>query len=309
MSTTSDDAFVDNRRAFSGVSEASLHTLDEEEVASGSHSVRTEKKNAEEHGDDDLPPPMTPKAQAGDSMVPPPTDTVTAHRFLDMQFPATVVRPSFRDNSLSLSPGKRDTPSVSGHGFSRGKHMTLKEQSSTIDRLSKENFDLKMRIHFLNEALSKRSEEGIQEMVSENVELKSDKLKLQKDNQALRKTIRELQKQLRDRGKAEDESEDGERGSEGRRTTIEEEELTYLRERVETYEVEIERLRSESIARESEKRKLAEMVKTLGDGRANVGSDAGAREERVSDTLHRIDLVCLSTFRFLLLPSAYSRGC
>jgi chromosome segregation ATPase len=146
-------------------------------------------------------------------------------------------------------------------------------------------------------------------MVSENVELKSDKLKLQKDNQALRKTIRELQKQLRDRGKAEDESEDGERGSEGRRTTREEEELTYLRERVETYEVEIERLRSESIARESEKRKLAEMVKTLGDGRANVGSDAGAREERVSDTLHRIDLVCLSTFRFLLLPSAYSRGC
>jgi hypothetical protein len=159
--------------------------------------------------------------------------------------------------------------------------MTLKEQSSTIDRLSKENFDLKMRIHFLNEALNKRSEEGIKEMISENVELKSDKLKLQKDNQGLKRRIRDLEKQLKDHQSDKESmvNHDPE-GSEGDRDSAQDGEVVYLRERVETYELEIERLRSESVARESEKRRLAEMVKSLSENRAG-GSDAGAREERV----------------------------
>ncbi|CBF82712.1 APSB_EMENI Anucleate primary sterigmata protein B [Aspergillus nidulans FGSC A4] len=160
--------------------------------------------------------------------------------------------------------------------------MTLKEQSSTIDRLSKENFDLKMRIHFLNEALNRRSEEGIKEMISENVELKSDKLKLQKDNQGLKRKIRDLEKQLKDQQSDKESmlNHDPEGGSdEEDRDHAQDEELLFLRERVETYELEIERLRSESIARESEKRRLAEMLKSLNDGRP-TGSDSGAREER-----------------------------
>ena len=61
---------------------------------------------------------------------------------------------------------------------------------------------------------------------------------------------------------------------------VEEEELIFLRERIETYEVEIERLRTESIVRESEKRRLAEIVKSMGENRP-ADSEAGAREERV----------------------------
>src|SRR5699024_10568047 len=67
---------------------------------------------------------------------------------------------------------------------------------------------------------------------------------------------------------------------------------------IETYEVEIERMRSESITRESEKRRLAEIVKSLGDGRAVVGSEAGAREGRVS--LPTIHLPLLLPFWFYL---------
>jgi predicted nucleic acid-binding Zn-ribbon protein len=168
--------------------------------------------------------------------------------------------------------------------------MTLKEQSSTIDRLSKENFDLKMRIHFLNEALNKRSEEGIKEMISENVELKSDKIKLQKENQGMKRTIRNLEKQLKDsqsnKGGVDTE---GETSEDDKRNDVEEEELIFLRERIETYEVEIERLRTESIVRESEKRRLAEIVKSMGENRP-ADSEAGAREERVRSIRSLIEI-------------------
>ncbi|PGH00449.1 hypothetical protein GX51_05767 [Blastomyces parvus] len=279
VSGMSDDNLMEQRRGFSGVSDVSLHTLDEEDSTSQARPGSSGKKSATD--------PMTPKAQPRDQA---PPETAIAGHIQDMPIPATLAR-QFRESTLGISPDKRGGAPTPAFGRS-GKSLTLKEQSSTIDRLSKENFDLKMRIHFLNEALNKRSEEGVKEMISENVELKSDKIKLQKDNQALRRNIRDLEKQLRDRkGEESDgdreksEREDGEDGDDedgqGQgHGGVDEEELTYLRERIETYEVEIERLRSESISRESEKRRLAEMVKSLGEGRVAIGSDAGAREER-----------------------------
>ncbi|KAK2812178.1 hypothetical protein FQN50_001536 [Emmonsiellopsis sp. PD_5] len=291
VSGMSDDNILE-RRGFSGVSEAaSLHTLDEEDSTSQIRPGSSGRKSAAD--------PMTPKAQPRDSTYHQP-ETAIADHIKDIPIPPSLAR-QFRETtlgmSMSMSPDKRGggpgAPTPTAFGRS-GKSLTLKEQSSTIDRLSKENFDLKMRIHFLNEALNKRSEEGVKEMISENVELKSDKLRLQKDNQALRRMVRELERQVRDgKGGGEGGGESGETDGEGEGegngngngngngpTTVDEEELIYLRERIETYEVEIERLRSESISRESEKRRLAEMVKSLGDGRVAMGSDAGAREER-----------------------------
>ncbi|PGH34444.1 hypothetical protein GX50_02712 [[Emmonsia] crescens] len=285
VSGMSDDNLMEQRRGFSGISDASLHTLDEEDSTSQARPGSSGKKSTTD--------PMTPRAQPRDQPLP---DTAMTDHIKDMPIPATLAR-QFRESTLGMSPDKRGGAPTPAFGRS-GKSLTLKEQSSTIDRLSKENFDLKMRIHFLNEALNKRSEEGVKEMISENVELKSDKLKLQKDNQALRRNIRDLEKQLHDRG---GEGDEGDREKPGREDGTEaededgqghghghghghggmdEEELTYLRERIETYEVEIERLRSESISREGEKRRLAEMVKSLGEGRVTIGSDAGAREER-----------------------------
>ncbi|KAK2799898.1 Anucleate primary sterigmata protein B [Onygenales sp. PD_10] len=285
VSGMSDDNILE-RRGFSGVSEASLHTLDEEDSTSQARPGSSGKKSAAD--------PMTPKAQPRDSTFQP--ETAIADHIKDIPIPPSLAR-QFRETTfgMSMSPDKRGGAPTPAFGRS-GKSLTLKEQSSTIDRLSKENFDLKMRIHFLNEALNKRSEEGVKEMISENVELKSDKLKLQKDNQSLRKMVRELEKRIRDGkggggeggeegGETDGEERDGDDHGHGHGhghgpTTVDEEELIYLRERIETYEVEIERLRSESISRESEKRRLAEMVKSLGDGRVAMGSDAGAREER-----------------------------
>ncbi|OAX85586.1 hypothetical protein ACJ72_00047 [Emergomyces africanus] len=269
VSGMSDDNLMETRRGFSGVSDVSLHTLDEEDSASQTRPGSSGKKSVTD--------PMTPRAQPRDQQLP---ETAIADHMKDIPIPTTLAR-QFRESTLGMSPDKRGGAPTPAFGRS-GKSLTLKEQSSTIDRLSKENFDLKMRIHFLNEALNKRSEEGVKEMISENVELKSDKLKLQKDNQALRRNIRDLEKQLRDQAGddgTDAEDEDGQGHGQGH-SGADEEELTYLRERIETYEVEIERLRSESISREGEKRRLAEMVKSLGEGRVAIGSETGAREER-----------------------------
>ncbi|CRG83288.1 hypothetical protein PISL3812_00639 [Talaromyces islandicus] len=255
---------VFDKRVASGATDGGLHTLDEEDSGSVPPA----------HDEDNLL--MTPKAAPRE--VPLPTDTAIAARVEDIQVPGTFAR-QFREKfSASMSPEKRAAGAPTPAFGRSGRSLTLKEQSSTIDRLSKENFDLKMRIHFLNEALNKRSEEGIKEMISENVELKSDKLKLQKDNQGMKRTIRDLEKRLKDRQAGKDSTnQDGETDEEA----ATEEEIVFLRERIETYEVELERLRSEVFHGENEKRRLAEVVRSMGDSRP-AGSETGAREERVS---------------------------
>lgn len=275
ISGYSDENLLEKRNP-SGATDGGLQTLNEEEGPSQSRpgSPRPEQVMEDSGG------PMTPRAKPPDSNL--PTDTAIAERIKDIQVPSTFAR-QFREDlgHRGLSPERRggSTPA-----FGRsGRSMTLKEQSSTIDRLSKENFDLKMRIHFLNEALNKRSEEGIKEMISENVELKSDKVKLQKDNQGLKRKMRDLEKQLKDQQSDKESmvNHDPEGSDDEHRDPMQEEEMLFLRERAENYELEIERLRSESIAREGEKRRLAEMVKSLSGGR-QIGSDVESREERVS---------------------------
>lgn len=257
-----------DRRNASGAAEGGLQTLEEE------GSPRTSRQATfDETG------PTTPKAKPQSAF---PSDTVIAERVKGIQVPSTFVQ-KFREDYGNTGPSPEKRAGAATPAFGRsGRNMTLKEQSSTIDRLSKENFDLKMRIHFLNEALNKRSEEGIKEMISENVELKSDKLKLQKDNQGLRRKIRDLEKQMKDQQSDKDSMVNHDPdASEDDRDSAQDGEIVFLRERVETYEIEIERLRTESIARETEKRRLAEMVKSLNESRSG-GSEGGAREERVS---------------------------
>jgi hypothetical protein len=268
-----------------GAAERNLARLDEEERKS------REAKDSEERGmngpaGDDVSPPATPRATGRTLRA--PTDTVIAQHVRNIHVPASVAR-EYRENNRSLSPEKKSgmpTP-VPGRGK---KNLTLKEQSSTIDRLTKENFDLKLKIHYLNNALNERSEEGVKEMISENVELKAGLVTLQKETRGLRRTVKDLERKLKERedglAAAAGAREDGGRdppsfGKEGVQEL--EEEVTYLRERVETYEIEVEKLRREAVSRESEKRRLAEVIKGIGE-RKGVEGDLGAREEIVSLT-------------------------
>ncbi|KAL9578125.1 MAG: hypothetical protein Q9203_007207, partial [Teloschistes exilis] len=209
-----------------------------------------------------------------------PTETVIAQHVKDVQVPPTMAR-EFRDRLQPESPERRNgapTPSLNRHG----KNMTLKEQSNTIDKYMKLNWDLQLKITFLNQAMNQRSDEGVKAMISENVELNTTRVNMAKEIRELKRSIRALERDLDkkndDLAKMAKEAQEFEARAVPNPEEIQEleTEVTHLRERITTYEVDFEEMRRESIRQESEKRRMAEMVKTA---HRRGGSDVGVRDE------------------------------
>jgi hypothetical protein len=171
----------------------------------------------------------------------------------------------------------------------RAKGLTLKEQSSTIDRLQKENFDLKLKVHYLNKALNERSDEGIKEMISENVELKVALELMEKQNRTLRRTVSELEQKLREKedGRAphsrRSSASNGSSASStiGQDAAAAEEEATRLRIRVEQYQKEIESMKATADHWEDERRRLIDIIRVSGEKRRSP-LENGSGEELVS---------------------------
>ena len=223
----------------------------------------------------------TPKPSKG-NLNSAPTDTVIARHVSNVQVPESLVK-EYRFKSGLETPRRPSTFASHTNTSSRGgKSLTLKEQSSTIERLSKENFDLKLKVMFLSDRLDKLSEDGIKEMISENVDLKTNLAVMQRDNKVLRRRVKELEKQRKDEDERPSTARSGASSTDqtarlyDEETQEREEELYYLRERVEEYATEIERLRGESLNRESEKRKLSDIVRSLGE---RTGENVGRQEE------------------------------
>ena len=224
--------------------------------------------------------PETPRATTRTLAA--PTDTIIARHVRNVQVPESLAK-EYRNKSGVSSPTKKSGLTSVALGRN-GKNLTLKEQSSTIERLSKENFDLKLKVMFLSDRLDKLSEEGVKEMISENVELKTGLAVIQRDNKALRKQVKDLEKQLKEeegrpttaQSAASEAETTSPRWSEQDSAFEREEELLFLREQVEEYSTEIEKLRDEAVARENEKRNLAELVRNMGERR---GQNPEGREE------------------------------
>ena len=217
----------------------------------------------------------------------PPTDTVIARHVRDVQVPESLAK-EYKNRGGLLTPARPGTSDTAGFGTStasrHGRSLTLKEQSSTIERLSKENFDLKLKVMFLSDRLDKLSEEGIKEMISENVELKTGLAVLQRDNKVLRRRVKELEKQLKDEadrpGTARSALSDDDQSAAFEEAQEREEELIYLREQLEEYVTEVERLRNENLTKEADKRRMAEVVRTLGERTGErLGEDFDRQEE------------------------------
>lgn len=221
-------------------------------------------------------PPATPRLSGSQSLA--PTDTVITRHVQDIQVPDTVAR-EYREKH-QRSPEKRSMATP----FARsGKHnLTLKEQNSKIDKLSKENFDLKLKIHFLDQALQNRSDEGVKEMISKNVQLQTDLANEKKENQSLRKEIRDLERKIRaqeDKLNSKDtaSASDGEGSEPSSRQAQLEEEIFFLRDRLDSTETIIEQLQEENLAKEVEKRRMAEYIKSMGE-KSSPEPSAGVNE-------------------------------
>lgn len=230
----------------------------------------------------------TPKASR-ENLNAAPTDTVIARHVRNVQVPESLAKeykfkggletPYRPFQSQSGAPGSATTTTTTGRG---GRNLTLKEQSSTIERLSKENFDLKLKVMFLSDRLDKLSEEGIKEMISENVDLKTSLAVLQRDNKVLRRRVKELERQKKDDDERPSTARSGASSTDQTARLYDEEahereeELIFLRERVEEYATEIERLRTESMNHEGERRKMADIFRSLGD---RTGDSLSRQEE------------------------------
>ncbi|KAL8933229.1 MAG: hypothetical protein Q9216_006462 [Gyalolechia sp. 2 TL-2023] len=247
-----------------------LDTLDEEDEPSNRKVMKENRQTDEE--------PQTPQGKHASLHT--PTETVIARHVRDVQVPATMAR-EFQDRFRPSSPEKRNggpTPLVNRHG----KSMTLKEQSNTIDKYMKLNWDLQLKITFLNQALNQRSDEGVKAMISENVELNTVRVNLAKEIRELKRSTRALERDLEKKKddlvkmtKVAREAE-ARAGPSSQEFQDMENEISYLRERVSTYEVDFEKIKHDSIRQDSEKRRMAEILKSVN---RRGGSDIGIREE------------------------------
>ncbi len=230
----------------------------------------------EEEAQSSMTPPETPRATHAQASA--PTDTVIARHVQNIHVPDTIAR-EFREKH-SRSPDKQHVATP----FTRTKHnLTLKEQNSKIDKLSKENFDLKLKIHFLDQALQNRSDEGVKDMISKNVQLQTDLATEKKDNLSLRKKLRDLERRLKahEEGLATTKdigsgSEDGKSDKTLKQAELEEE-IEFLRERLETTETIVEQWQQEALQKEADNRRMADYIKTMRE-KSPTGDSAGINE-------------------------------
>ena len=264
----------DRIRAGAGQTLGDLSTVDEEDASRG--EIRPGSR-------DNAAAPETPRATSRNLST--PTDTVIAQRVGDVRVPGTLAR-EYQNRHRPSSPDKRNGEAP-GTITRNGKNMTLKEQSGTIDRLEKENFGLKLKITFLDDALNQRSEEGVKAMISENVDLRTAKIKSAKENRELKRFIKDLERKLKEKTDElatyiKNATAEKDKATTPQESQELEEEILYLRDQMKTYEVNIETMRHESFAREGERRRLAEILRNM-ELRGGRGSDLDTRDEKVSN--------------------------
>ncbi|KAL9111115.1 MAG: hypothetical protein Q9227_004378 [Pyrenula ochraceoflavens] len=145
-----------------------------------------------------------------------------------------------------------------------GNVMTLREQENIIDRIEKENFGLKMKIHFLEEAMSQRGPELNQAALRENTDLKVSRITMQRELHKFKKNIAQA-----------------ERDAEAYRLQLEEYRERMKRKQAdESAQVEFERLRAESRTQETEIEKLKIQLQAVQDEK---DEDLGQLRDHVTD--------------------------
>ncbi|GIZ38616.1 hypothetical protein CKM354_000202800 [Cercospora kikuchii] len=213
-------------------------------------------------------------------------DTAVIRRVKSIQVPETVAR-DFRLKTRDLSPDRRPASS-GGYGEARlnarpRRTLTLKEQNAKIDALTKENFDLKLKIHFLDQALQNRSEDGIRELVETNVQLQTDLASERKENVSMRKKMRDMEMRMKQQeealAEAQSQRKSAVRDDEDDNPTLQaqmHEEILYLHQQNDRLEEQVTTLREEIMDKELEKRKMAEHMRGMAGKR---GQDANGMKE------------------------------
>lgn len=133
-------------------------------------------------GLDNIPEDFSPLPQMGSSIY--GRDSRNASYMAGT--PAPHIDSSSMDSTpLALLPRRTEGPGV----LQDGNQLSLREQENVIDKIEKENFGLKLKIHFLEEALRKAGPGFSEAALKENTELKVDRVTMTKELHRYKKTL------------------------------------------------------------------------------------------------------------------------
>ncbi|CAL3971840.1 unnamed protein product [Diplocarpon coronariae] len=191
---------------------------------------------------------------------------------------------------MALLPRRKEGPSI----LQDGNQLSLREQENVIDKIEKENFGLKLKIHFLEEALRKSGPGFSEAALKENTELKVDKVTMQKELLRYRKTLASAEKDVevyRQQFLDMQEKVKRKHVDQGAR-----EELDHVRETLEERETELNRLRSQEIRVDDLQDKIDDLktelrekdreVNNREDEVDNLKEDIEKRDNTISELQH-----------------------
>ncbi|POS84614.1 hypothetical protein EPUL_002634 [Erysiphe pulchra] len=119
-----------------------------------------------------------------------PTSNLTESASRNYDYPISTPATKLNVSSNVSTPTlPKPSKSAKSHILHDGAQLSLREQEEVIDRIEKENFALKLKIFFLEDALHKAGPEYNEAALKENTELKVDKFTLQKELGRFRKTL------------------------------------------------------------------------------------------------------------------------
>jgi chromosome segregation ATPase len=104
--------------------------------------------------------------------------------------------PNIESSSAASTPMAPLPGRVDANILQDGNQLSLREQEGIIDKIEKENFGLKLKIHFLEEALRKAGPGFSEAALKENTELKVDKVTMQKELYRHRKRLTAAERDL-----------------------------------------------------------------------------------------------------------------
>ncbi|KAL7932430.1 hypothetical protein V8C35DRAFT_323012 [Trichoderma chlorosporum] len=152
-----------------------------------SATMNSTRRNGKENNAAATTTPVALRTIDEDEMTPLPRMDFSAYSTRNASYLNT---PQILDSSISSTPiGPPPRRDGDMGPLQDGKQLSLREQENVIDKIEKENFGLKLKIQFLNDALMKAGPGYNEAALKENTELKVEKITMQRELQRLKKQI------------------------------------------------------------------------------------------------------------------------
>ncbi|KAI0251055.1 microtubule associated-domain-containing protein [Lactifluus subvellereus] len=110
--------------------------------------------------------------------------------------PPLPLPPYLLHRRLMYSLNTRGKRSKSSATNPKGNNLTLRDQEKHIDNLKKENFNIKLKVHFLEERLAQLAPDQVEAALKQNINLKIEVQQRGMELKKVRKLVLELENEL-----------------------------------------------------------------------------------------------------------------